>query len=69
MNLSAAQREAMLRLGSSTTGHDFIAPEVLEELLALKLVRWRSRDDLDLTQMGGEVYKKLAGKPAGGSSS
>lgn len=61
MDLTDAQREAMLQLGSSTTGHDFIAPNVLEELLALKLVCWRSRDDLDFTRMGGEVCKTLEG--------
>ena len=46
-------------VGSSTSGNDFIEPDVLEELLALKLVCWRTRDDLDLTRMGGEVCKKL----------
>lgn len=66
MDLSDAQREAMLKLGESASGHDFIAPEVLEELLALKLVCWRSRDDLDFTQMGGEVCRALEGKSASG---
>jgi hypothetical protein len=60
MNLSKAQRGAMLELGNSASGHDFVPPGVLEELLALELVYWRTPEDLDFTSAGEKVYHELA---------
>ena len=62
MNLSEPQRDAMLRLGDSASGHDFIPPTVLEELLSMKLVYWRAFRDLDFTPAGEQVWKKLVGE-------
>jgi hypothetical protein len=60
MNLSESQRDAMLQLGETASGHDFIPPPVLEELLAMELVYWRGPDDLDFTSAGEKVYQELA---------
>jgi hypothetical protein len=59
MDLTTSQREALLKLGTTASGHDFIDPTVVDELIALKLARWRMRDDLDLTAMGNQVFKSL----------
>jgi hypothetical protein len=56
VNLSEAQWEAMLQLGNTASGHDFIPAEVLEELLALALVYSRASDNLDFTPAGERVY-------------
>ena len=59
MDLTTAQQDALLKLGTTASGHDFIDPAVVDELIALKLARWRMRDDLDLTAMGNQVFKTL----------
>ena len=60
MNLSESQRDAMLTLANTASGHDFIPQEVLDKLLSLKLVFWRTPDDLNLTPAGERVYQELA---------
>jgi len=60
MNLSKAQRAAMLELGNTASGHDFVPPSVVEELLALELIYWRAPEDLDFTSAGEKVYQELA---------
>jgi hypothetical protein len=62
MDLTTSQREALLKLGTTASGHDFIDPDVVDELVALKLVHWRMRDDLDLTAMGNQVFKTLTAR-------
>jgi hypothetical protein len=62
VNLSERQGEAILQLGSTASGHDFIPPQVLEELLAMDLVYWRAPEDLDFTPTGLKVYQELAAK-------
>jgi hypothetical protein len=59
MDLTEPQREALLKLGTTASGHDFIDPAVVDELVALKLAHWRMRDDLDLTATGNQVFKSL----------
>lgn len=61
MDLSDRQREAILKPGETASGHDFIEPDILNELLALELVYWRGMDDLDFTKAGEELLNKLAG--------
>lgn len=61
VDLSDRQRDAILKLGETASGHDFIEPDVLNELLALELVYWRGTDDLDFTKSGEELLNKLAG--------
>lgn len=60
MEPSESVRNAMLQLGNSASGHEFLPPEVLNELLELKLVYWRAPDFLDLTPRGEKLYKELA---------
>ena len=62
MDLTEPQREALLKLGTTASGHDFIDPAVVDELVALKLAHWRMRDDLDLTATGNQVFKSLAAR-------
>ena len=62
MNLSEPQQQAILQLGNSASGHDFVAPDVLDELLSMKLVYWRGFRDLDFTPEGEQVWKELAGR-------
>jgi len=50
----------MLKLGDSASGHEFLTPEVLNELLLLELVYWRAPDFLDFTPRGEKVYNELA---------
>ena len=61
MDLTEPQRAALLKLGDSASGHEFIEPEVLKELLALDLVYWRWADELDFTHGGEKVYDGLTG--------
>jgi hypothetical protein len=60
MNLSDAQREAMVQFGNTASGHDFISSDILDELLALELVYWRAPEDLDFTPAGEKVWRELA---------
>ncbi len=60
MNLSERQREAILGLGETASGHQFIPSQVLEELLSMELVYWRGPEDLDFTPAGEKVYNELA---------
>ncbi len=62
VNLSEPQRDAMLQLGETPSGHSFISPEVLEELLAMDLVYWWTPKDLDFTLAGKKVFNELARK-------
>jgi len=59
MNLTEAQTDALLELGESASGHDFMSRKVLGELLTLELVYWRKPDELDFTAAGEEVYDEL----------
>ena len=65
MNLSEAQTHAMLELGDSSEGHEFIPQRVLNELLSYDLIYWRNADEVDFTPTGKEVYDELAGSMAG----
>jgi hypothetical protein len=59
MNLSLSQTNALLRLGETASGYDFIEPNDLKQLLECDLVYWRKPDELDFTPAGEEVYNKL----------
>lgn len=59
--LTEPQRAALLKLGDSASGHDFMDAAVLKELLALDLVYWRREDELDFTSGGEAVYNELSG--------
>jgi hypothetical protein len=59
VNLSELHREAILQLGNTASGHEFLTTEVLEELLALGLIYWRAPDNLDFTPVGEKVFKEL----------
>jgi len=62
MNLTKPQTDALLQLGESAAGHDFINAHVLEQLLALQLIYWRKPDEVDFTSIGEEVYDELTGQ-------
>ena len=61
MNLTEAQAKAMLELGGSVEGHDFIPQRVLDDLLKYDLIYWRNANEIDFTPAGEEVYDELAG--------
>jgi hypothetical protein len=62
VNLSEAQRDAMRELGETPSGHSFISPEVVEELLTMDLVYWWTPDDFDFTLAGKKVLNEMVGK-------
>jgi hypothetical protein len=62
MNLSDSHREAILQLGNTPSGDDFLMTDVIEELLSLGLVYWRATDNLDFTPVGERVFKELDAK-------
>jgi hypothetical protein len=62
MNLSKLQREAILQVGNTASGHEFLTTEVLEELLAMGLIYWRAPDNLDFTPVGEKVFDELEGQ-------
>jgi len=64
MNLTKSQTDALLKLGESAAGHEFVKAPVLQELLALDLIYWRQADEVDFTPAGEEVYDELSGKVA-----
>jgi len=59
MNLTEPQRDAMLTLANTASGHDFVPQGVLDDLLAMNLIYWRTPDEVDLTQTGEQVYQRL----------
>ena len=61
MILSQAQHDAILALGNTASEQDFVTKEVLDELLSMELVNWRTPTELDFTAAGERVYKDLAG--------
>jgi len=61
MDLTGAQKEALVELGESATGHDFMSKQVLKELLDLDLVYWRKPGELDFSPAGEQVYNELTG--------
>jgi hypothetical protein len=61
MNLTESQVKAMLELGGSLEGHDFIPQRDLNDLLSYGLIYWRTADDPEFTQVGKEVYDELTG--------
>jgi hypothetical protein len=69
MDLSEPQIDALLEMGESASGHDFMEPGVLDELLKLELVYWRNPGELDFTPTGEEVYDELTGAGSGAGRS
>lgn len=61
MNLTKSQMDALVKLGESAAGHEFIKAPVLEQLLALDLIYWRHADEVDFTPVGEQVYDELVG--------
>lgn len=61
MNLTQSQINALLKLGESAGGHDFITQATLDQLLKLDLVYWRKPDEIDFTPAGEQVYNELSG--------
>jgi hypothetical protein len=65
MNLSEQQRDALLTLANTAAGHDFVPQEVLDELVLMGLVYWRSPDEVRLTATGEKVYEWVAAEISG----
>lgn len=65
MNLSEAQRDALLTLANTVSGHDYIPNDVLEELVAMELVRWKSPDEVSLTNTGRRKHRERDGSRLG----
>jgi len=61
MYLTESQKNALLDLGDCAAGHEFVSTKVLRELLALDLVYWRKRNEIDFTPAGVQVYNELSG--------
>ena len=59
MNLSEPQRDAMLTLANTISGHDFVPQVILDDLLSIGLVYWRNEDQVDFTPAGEKVYQEL----------
>jgi hypothetical protein len=64
MNLTESEVKAMLELGGSVEGHDFIPQRVLNDLLSYGLIYWRTAGDAEFTPEGEEVYHDLTGSAA-----
>ena len=65
MNLSDLQRDALLTLANTTSGHDYIPQEILDELVSLGLVTWRTPDAVVLTNFGETIYERVAAELSG----
>ncbi len=59
MNLSEPQRDAMLTLANPSSGEDFLLQEILDGLVSMDLVYWRTPDELEFTPAGERVYQEL----------
>ena len=59
MNLTDAHRDAMLTLANSASGHDYVPQDILDDLLSMELVCWRTPDEMKLTPIGERVYQDL----------
>lgn len=60
MELTKAQRDAILKIGKPNSVAEVVEPGVIEELLELGLLCRRSSDDrLDFTSLGESEYRKL----------
>jgi hypothetical protein len=62
MNLSEPQRDAMLTLANTSSGEDFVLREILDDLLSMDLVYWRTPDEVSFTPAGERVYQELAAR-------
>src|SRR5262249_53498596 len=60
MNLSELHRDALLTLANTVAGHDYVPQDVLDELVSMGLVDWRSPDEVILTGAGENIYQRLA---------
>jgi hypothetical protein len=65
MKLSESQRESLLTLANTASGHDYVPGEVHEELVAMELVYWLTPDEVRLTAAGEEIYEKVAAEISG----
>jgi hypothetical protein len=65
MNLSEQHRDALLTLANTVSGHDYVAQEVLDELVSMGLVFWRSPDEVALTSVGEKIYERVAAELSG----
>ena len=61
IELTERQREALIKLGSSSS-LEMVASDVWNELIALRLIHRHSNGKYDLTQIGEEVYDELMDK-------
>jgi hypothetical protein len=65
MTLSELQRDALLTLANTASGHDFVPQEILDELLSMGLVSWRTADAVVLTTVGEKIYQRVAAELSG----
>jgi hypothetical protein len=65
MTLSDAQQDALLTLANTASGHDFVPQTILDELVSMELVYWRTPDEVILTAAGERIYQKLAAELSG----
>ena len=65
MNLSESQRDALLTLANTVSGHDYVPQDVLDELVSMQLVVWRSPDKVLLTATGERIYQRVAAEISG----
>jgi hypothetical protein len=45
---------------NTVSGHDFVPQEILDSLVSMGLVYWRTSDDVNLTATGERTYETLA---------
>jgi len=65
MNLSELQRDALLTLANTVSGHDYVPQDILDSLVSMGLVYWRTPDAVVLTTGGEKIYESVAAKLSG----
>lgn len=65
MTLSELQRDALLTLANTVSGHDYVPRETLDELVLMGLVYWGSPDAVVLTTAGEAIYERVAAELSG----
>jgi hypothetical protein len=60
MTLPEQLQDGLVTLANTPSGHDFVPQVVLDDLLSMELVVWRSLDEVGLTVAGERVYEELA---------
>lgn len=61
IKLTDEQRKVMLQLGRTDSTLEAVPRDVLDQLIGLGLLYWRSKDNIYFTDEGERVYSRLTG--------